>query len=147
LSVAIEDDGRGVDFGRVADVAAKQGLISDADAAHKSHDALARILFKPGFSTSRVVTALSGRGMGLSVVYEAVRRMQGEAHIQPRNGGGAVLHLSVPLSISTHRLLVVKCSGQNFAFPIHAIERLRRIKPQTIETMEGKPVVNLDGER
>jgi two-component system chemotaxis sensor kinase CheA len=101
-------------------------------------------LFRPGFSTSRTVTTLAGRGMGLSVVYEAVRRLQGDVELQPAEGAGTHVRISVPLSIATHRLLLVNCGGQPFAIPLHAIERLHRLRPGSIEILEGKPVVILD---
>ena len=145
LTITIEDDGRGVDLARVVDVAVRQGILSDADASHCSPKELGRILFRPGFSTSRVVTDLSGRGMGLSVVHEAVRRLQGNIDIDARDGCGTVLHLSVPLSIATHRLLIVGCGGQSFALPIQGIERVCRMKLQSVDTVEGKPVLLLDG--
>jgi two-component system, chemotaxis family, sensor kinase CheA len=146
LTITIEDDGRGVDLARVAEVAVRQGILSDADASRSSPRELGRILFRPGFSTSRVVTDLSGRGMGLSVVQEAVRRLQGNIDIDARDGCGTVVHLSVPLSIATHRLLLVGCGSQLFAVPIQGIERLFRTKLQGLETVEGKPVLLLDGQ-
>jgi two-component system chemotaxis sensor kinase CheA len=145
LTIDIEDDGRGVDLARVAEVAVRQGILSGTDASRCSPRELGRILFRPGFSTSRVVTDLSGRGMGLSVVQEAVRRLQGDLEIEARHGGGTVLHLSVPLSIATHRLLLVGCGGQSFAVPIQSLERVCRMKLQSIDTIEGKPVLLLDG--
>jgi two-component system chemotaxis sensor kinase CheA len=146
LTVTIQDDGRGVDLARVIEVAVRDGILSEADAAHRSPQELIRILFRPGFSTSAAVTSLSGRGMGLSVVYEAIRRLQGDLDLQPVAGGGTVISLSVPLSIATHRLVVVHCGNQVFAIPILGIERLERIKLSEIETIEGKPVVVLDSQ-
>jgi two-component system chemotaxis sensor kinase CheA len=146
LTITIEDDGRGVDFGRVAEVAVRQGILTEADASRYSPRELGRILFRAGFSTSRAVTDLSGRGMGLSVVDEAVRRLQGDLDIEARQNSGTVLHLSVPLSIATHRLLLAGCGGQNFAVPVQGVERICRLKVQRIDTVEGKPVLILDGE-
>jgi two-component system chemotaxis sensor kinase CheA len=146
LTVEIQDDGRGIDFARVAAVAVRQGILSESRATNSSRHELARILFRPGFSTSLAITNLSGRGMGLSVMYEAVRRLQGDVDLQPVEGGGTRILLSVPLSIATHRLLLVKCGGQLFAIPIHGIERLHRIQLTSIETLEGKPAIVLDRE-
>jgi two-component system chemotaxis sensor kinase CheA len=145
LAVSVADDGCGVDLERVADVAVRQRILSESEAALRSPQELGRLIFRPGFSTSRSVTDLSGRGMGLSVVYEAIRRLQGEVELRPPDGGGTCIHISVPLSISTHRLLLVSCAGQSFAIPIHGIERLYRIRPESVQTVEGKPVVTLDG--
>jgi two-component system chemotaxis sensor kinase CheA len=146
LTIAIQDDGRGVDFSRVAEVAVRQGILSEEDTARRAPAELARILFRAGFSTSRSVTDLSGRGMGLSVVYEAVRRLQGEVNLRPADGCGTSIHFSVPLSIATHRLLLVSCGGQTFAIPIQGIERLHRIRLNSVQTVEGKPVILLDGQ-
>src|SRR6202043_944600 len=65
LIITIEDDGYGVDFVRVAEVAVRHGILSKPDAARAAPQELARILFQPGFSTSRSITDVSGRGMGL----------------------------------------------------------------------------------
>jgi two-component system, chemotaxis family, sensor kinase CheA len=146
LTVEIQDDGRGIDFARVVEIAVRQGILSESRAASSSPHELAHILFRPGFSTSLSVTNLSGRGMGMSVMYEAVRRLQGDMDLRPVEGGGTLIHLSVPLSIATHRLLLTKCCSQLLAIPIHAIERLLRIQLTSIETLEGKPVIVLDRE-
>jgi two-component system chemotaxis sensor kinase CheA len=145
LTIDLEDDGRGVDLARVAEMTVREGILSEAELVSRSPDELSRILFRPGFSTSRSVTDLSGRGMGLSVVQEAVRRLQGEVVLRPAKGSGTAIHLSVPLSISTHRLLLVSCGGQPFAIPIHEIERLHRVPVAGVETVEGKPVLTLEG--
>lgn len=145
LTVTIQDDGRGIDFARVAEVAVRDGILSASD-AHGSEQELIRLLFRPGFSTAASVTSLAGRGMGLSVVFEAVRRLQGDIDIQPRAGGGTAVYLSVPLSIATHRLIVVHCGNQNFAIPIFGIERLHRMKRSSVETVEGKPMIFLNNQ-
>ncbi len=72
LIVEVEDDGRGVDLKKVASV------LSQAEPGSHSAEELARAIFRPGFSTSATVNRLSGRGMGLSVVYETVHRLQGD---------------------------------------------------------------------
>ena len=146
LTISIQDDGRGVDLARVAEVAVRQRILSEADAALRTPQELSRILFRAGFSTSPTVTDLSGRGMGLSVVHEAVRRLQGEVELRPADGCGTSILLSAPLSISTHRLLLVSCAGASFAIPIHLIVRLHRIRLDSVQTMEGKPVILLDGQ-
>ena len=146
LSVSIQDDGRGVDLSRVVEVAVREGILPEAEAALRTPEELARILFRAGFSTSPSVTALSGRGMGLSVVQEAILRLQGEVELRPAEGGGTSIQLSVPLSIATHRLLLVKCAGTPFAIPIHGIERLHRIRLNHVQTIEGKPVIVIDGQ-
>lgn len=146
LSIVVEDDGLGVDLAKVAQVAVRQGFLSEEEATLPPAEELERLLFQPGFTTFGAVTELAGRGMGLSTVYETVSRLQGEVHVQPRNGAGTTLRLVVPLSISTHRLLLASCQGQMFAIPIYGVERLHRIKIESLQTVEGRPMLALDGQ-
>jgi two-component system chemotaxis sensor kinase CheA len=139
LIVEVEDDGRGVDLKKVDQV------LSQAEPGAHSAEELERAIFRPGFSTSPTVNHLSGRGMGLSVVYEAVHRLQGDVNLQPKQTPGASFLLSVPLSVSTSHLLLLSAAGQTFGIPTHGIERLFRIPLERVETQEGKPVVNLEG--
>jgi two-component system, chemotaxis family, sensor kinase CheA len=140
LIVEVEDDGRGVDLRKVANV------LSEAEPGAHSPEELERVIFRPGFSTSSTVNHLSGRGMGLSVVYETVRRLQGDVNLKPKEGAGASFLLSVPLSVSTSHLLVLSAAGQIFGIPTHGIERLYRIPLERVDTQEGKPVVILEGQ-
>jgi two-component system chemotaxis sensor kinase CheA len=146
LIVTVGDDGRGVNLGRVAEVAVAEGILSGSATDAASPQELTRILFRPGFSTSSAVTSLSGRGMGLSVVYEAVRRLQGDLDLRPAEGGGTTIALSAPLSIASHRLVIVNCEEEVFAIPVLGIERLLRVKRSTVETIEGKPVIVFNGQ-
>jgi two-component system, chemotaxis family, sensor kinase CheA len=91
------------------------------------------------------VTGVSGRGMGLSVVHEAAVRLQGEAELLPADGPGTRVVVSVPLSVATQRLLLVRCRDQTYAIPLGAVERLVRVTPQEIETVEGKLTLVLNG--
>jgi two-component system, chemotaxis family, sensor kinase CheA len=140
LIVEVDDDGRGVDLQKVATV-----LAHDEPGVH-SQEELGQAIFRPGFSTAATVNHLSGRGMGLSVVYEAVHRLQGEVNLRAKDGPGASFLLSVPLSVSTTHLLLLSSAGQTFGIPTHGIDRLYRVRVDGVETLEGKPTVMLDGQ-
>ena len=99
LHVTVEDDGSGIDIARVSEIAFRKGLIKESELAARSPAELMRLVLLPGFSTSRSVTELSGRGMGLSVVTHAVARLQGKVDIGPGAHGGTCIALSVPLSV------------------------------------------------
>jgi len=146
LTIQVEDDGRGLDLSRIAEMAVRKGLLSQADADTHSPEELSGLIFQPGFSTAKTITDLSGRGMGLSVVYEAVSRLQGEVRVAQKSGPGSCMIISVPLSISTHRLLLVSSHGQTFAIPSSGIQRLIRVKLKDVETVEGKPIIVWEGQ-
>jgi two-component system chemotaxis sensor kinase CheA len=142
LIVTVEDDGRGVDFARVAEIAARDGLAASSLAVEE----LQALLFSPGFSTAAAVTQLAGRGMGLSVVRETVRRLRGDLDLRPSVSGGTRIVLSVPLSVASQRLLLVTCGGEPFAIPFSGIEGVHRIDPKTVATAGGRPLLSLGGE-
>jgi two-component system chemotaxis sensor kinase CheA len=80
------------------------------------------------------------------VVYETVQRLQGDVNLKPKKGSGVSFVLSVPLSVSTSHLLLLSAAGQTFGIPTHGIERLYSLRLDRVETLRGKPVVNLDGQ-
>lgn len=145
LGIWVEDDGRGIDLRGVAGVAVQKGLLSEAAAAAPPQELL-RLIFQPGISTAQRATALSGRGMGLSVVHEAVTRLQGEVAVQQQEGQGTSMALWVPLSVAAHPLLLVACQGQVFGIPTRGIARLCRVRMQEVHSVEGRPAITLDKE-
>src|SRR6202167_1429121 len=140
LIVEVEDDGRGVDLTKV------DRVLSRTEPGTHSAEELEGAIFRPGFSTSATVNHLSGRGMGLSVVYETVHRLQGDVNLRPKAGPGASFLLSGPFAVSTSHLLLVSTAGQTFGIPTHGIERLYRIPLDRVDTQAAKPVVNLAGQ-
>jgi two-component system chemotaxis sensor kinase CheA len=145
LLAAVEDDGRGIDLEAVLRVALQKRFLSEAEARSRSPDELARLIFRAGFSTSPAVTDLSGRGMGLSVVDEQVRRLHGDVDLRFRGRTGTCITLLVPLTVSSQRFVLVGCCGQQLAVPAHSIERLCRVATREIETVEGKAVFSYQG--
>ncbi len=145
LTITVSDDGLGLDLPAIRQRAVDRNLIAERDAAHRSPDELARLIFQPGFSTSTAVTELSGRGMGLSVVQETVRRMQGEIDV-PTQAQGTTIVLRVPLSISSQHVLLVSACEQTFALPIHCIRRLVRVPIAKVEMLEGHPFLQFEGQ-
>lgn len=145
LRVTVEDDGRGIDPHAVGSAAVARGLLTEAEAAALPAADLARLVFRPGLTTARAVTGVAGRGMGLSVVHETALRLLGDADVGPGDGAGTRIVLSVPLTVSAQRLLLVACRGQTFALPVHAVERLLRVRAQELESVEGRSMVLIDG--
>jgi two-component system chemotaxis sensor kinase CheA len=145
LIIAVEDDGRGLDLDAVAAVALQKGILAAGPGARPSPEELSRIIFQPGFSTSAEVTNISGRGIGLSVVEDSVRRLQGEVCVKPGQGSGAQIVLSVPLSLAATDLLRVSSYGRDFHIPTHSIESLHRIPQNELETALGQSSMRVRG--
>jgi two-component system chemotaxis sensor kinase CheA len=141
LRIVVEDDGRGLDFRRIAQKAVEQNRLSRDEAATASEQTLSRLLFEPGFSTAESVTTISGRGVGLSVAHEAVADLQGTIEISSKPRGGTNVDVVLPLNILARRLLLVSLKDQAFAFPCESVAKVMRVAVSAVATLEGRPVV------
>ncbi|MFA5903873.1 MAG: response regulator [Desulfobacula sp.] len=145
LRITVEDDGDGLDFKAISDLAYKKGYISKDEVNTISPQELFRYIYQPGFTTARMITDLRGRGIGMTVVQEAVNRLRGEIHVKSDEKKGTRFDLLVPLTLSTHRILLVQAGGQTFGIPVQSIDRLIQICRKDIHTVEGNPVINHNG--
>nr|WP_201752004.1 response regulator [Microvirga arsenatis] len=145
LIISIRDDGRGPDLARIEQVAVERGLIQPRGAGHPAPmmDQLLSLVFMPGFSTAGEVDRLAGRGIGLSVVAEAVRRLQGSVLLRPRYPHGTEVLLNVPFTAARQPLLLVEAEGRMFGLPSHAVDRLLRLHTDSLESVEGRPAARI----
>ncbi|WP_342642533.1 hybrid sensor histidine kinase/response regulator [Rhodoligotrophos ferricapiens] len=143
LHVRVLDDGRGLDFARIAEVAARRGLIAPAAFGRVDQEQLASLLLHPGFSTAPEVNDLAGRGIGLSVVHDAIQRLRGAFSLRPGNPWGTVAFLDVPLSASRQNLLIVEAEGMVFGLPSTAVSRVMRVRLEDVGSVGGQPIVEV----
>lgn len=144
MVLRVVDDGRGLDPAMIRQWAVERGLVSVEESRALSEEEMLDFLFRPGFSTAAQVTQVSGRGMGLSVVKETAVRLQGSIRISAGQHGGSVLTIAAPLSIATHRMLLVRAAGQLFAVPSNAIVGVQRVAVSEIRNAEGRSVLMIE---
>ncbi len=141
LHLRVFDDGRGPDLAKLEKAAVEKGLLQPGLGA--SPDELMTLAFEPGLSTAAEVDKLAGRGMGLSVVAETVRRLRGGVQMRRRQPSGAEIALSVPLQIARQALVVVEAGGHAYALPSFGVKRLLRLPAEQVESVEGHPAVRI----
>ncbi|KAA2212078.1 hybrid sensor histidine kinase/response regulator [Teichococcus oryzae] len=148
LRLFVADDGPGPSLDRIEATAIAQGLLPPRrpDQPPPPQDQLLSLVFEPGFTTAAAVDRLSGRGIGLSVVAEAARRLRGSVVMRPRRPAGTEIELAVPLAAARQPVLLVEAAGQNWGLPGRAVERLMRLRPETLESVEGRPVLRIESE-
>lgn len=125
--VRVEDDGRGIDRGRVVDAAVRNGVLTRADAGSLSDIEVLHLLTRPGFSTAEEVTEVSGRGVGLDVVATRVRALGGVLEIDSAVGEGTTFTLRLPLSLAIVRTLQLEAAGATYVIPISGIEEVTEL--------------------
>ena len=126
------DDGRGVDVTQVRREAERQGRLGP-DPGAASDDELLSLLLLGGISTSRTVTEMSGRGVGLDLVREALAGVGGSVRLRTRPRVGTSLELNVPASLAALEALLVEAGGQPYALPLAAVLRAVRLKPNELQ--------------
>ena len=115
VQITVSDDGGGIDAARVRRVAEARGLIAPGTVL--SETATHALLLRAGFSTRAEVTDVSGRGVGLDVVHDAVRRAGGHMSIASRLGQGTAFTLTLPTSAAIQPVLLVEAGGHPYAVP------------------------------
>ncbi len=139
-----EDDGRGLDFGAIRERALARGLIAVEQQLDDAE--VARLIMLPGFSTRDAVSEVSGRGIGLEVVREWIREMNGSIQIASPPGGGCTFALHFAASLSTMQSLIVEAAGARFALPSVQVKQVVAREVGVFETTDDGLVYHL-GER
>jgi two-component system chemotaxis sensor kinase CheA len=129
IYITVSDDGRGIDLNRVIAAAAEQGISSAA----LSEDQCLRLIFRPGFSTSREVSELAGRGIGLDVVDRAMDTAGGEVRVATEKDQGSTFAMIIPAALSLVNCVVVRCEDQLYAIDSTSVED-ERIPRRTLTT-------------
>jgi len=123
IVVEIADDGAGIDPARIRQKAVEKGIIDESEAASLDDREALDLIFRAGFSTASAVTDVSGRGVGMDVVREAIGRLKGTIEIHSEVGRGTTFELRLPLTLAVAQVLLVRASGEDVAIPIDAIAR------------------------
>ena len=146
VHIHVCDDGRGVDFERIREHVRQTGELEESEIAELEERELATYLFKPGFTTAAEADEISGRGVGLDVVYNAVRRLHGSVELASSSPGGTTFVIGVPVTISTVRILTVVSGGQYYGLPSSSIVRTARVRPDELRELEGSLILTVDDE-
>lgn len=144
IEILVSDDGAGIDADRLADTAVKNGLVS-RDEANRMGARILDIIFRSGFSTSPLITDISGRGLGLAIVREKVEKLGGIVTVASEPRIGTTFRMVLPLTLSSCRGVLVGVGGQTFIVPSSGVEKVLRVDSKVIETVENRETIALDG--
>ena len=144
--LSVSDDGRGIDPAQVKQRALELDLVT-AEAAGRLDDAEAlQLIFESGFSTSPMITSLSGCGVGLAIARDSLERLGGGVRVESRPGSGACFRLMLPLSFALIRGLQVEAGGRVCILPAANVESTALLPRGEVRRVEHRDTVLLDGE-
>lgn len=129
--IHLTDDGRGINVEAVRNKAISQGLI-DADDTSLSEIEVMQYIFNAGLTTTKQVTQISGRGVGMDVVISEIRQLGGVVSVTSDSGQGSRFTMRVPLTVAVSDALVVRAADRYYAIPLVQIERVVRINPENL---------------
>ena len=144
--LAIRDDGAGIDRQKVIQAALKNGLITRERAGTLSDAEILGLIFRSGVSTSPFITDISGRGLGMAIVAEKISGLGGDVSVTSKPGRGTTFVITLPITISNFRGILVQVSNHSFIVPTISVEQAIRVTKEDIHTVESRSIILLNGE-
>lgn len=139
LVVEVTDDGAGLDKEKIRTKAITMGLINEQE--ELSDQKLFRLIFQPGFSTNDTVSDISGRGVGLDVVYKNIDELGGEIDVDSEEGVGTTFRLYLPLTLVIMDSQLVKIGNEIFIIPLMAISEIIKIENTELNWVDKQNTV------
>ncbi len=143
--IEIRDDGRGMNPAKLREAAVARGFASAEEVEGLSDRDSLLLVFKDGFTTSDRVTATSGRGVGMSVVWEKVQRLKGSVGIDSRDGEFTRIQLVFPPAFYKMKALLVEAGRQLVCLPSNFLVAVARINPADVSIEGRTPMISIQG--
>lgn len=145
LYITVKDDGRGVELDAIRKKVTHDKIVAEEVVENLTETEILDFLFLPGFSTSRGITEISGRGVGLNIVQNMVQEVGGTIRASTEFGRFLRFDLQLPLTLSVIRALMVEIAGEPYAFPLARIMRAMHIDQNQIEVIENRQYFRSEG--
>lgn len=137
ILLKISDDGQGMDPDQLRAVAVKKGLMDESAADRLSDSDALNLIFAPGFSTNKVVTDISGRGVGMDVVKTNISKLNGIVHVVSTYGKGTTIEIKVPLTLAILPTLMISVSHRTFALPLTSVSEIFYLELDSMRNVDG----------
>ena len=145
IVLEITDDGQGLSLDAIKATARKRGVASQEELDRMTIKDIQALIFMPGFSTSAVVTDISGRGIGMDVVRTSIERLKGSISFESVPGQGCTFRIQLPATLATSHILLVVLKSEYYALPMEYIHSTRLVAAEDIFTLEGRGTILIDG--
>ncbi|MDD2433608.1 MAG: chemotaxis protein CheA, partial [Clostridia bacterium] len=143
VSICVEDDGRGLNVEAIKRKALENKIVTKTQLEIMDEQAIVNLIFESGFSTAKVVTNVSGRGVGLDVVKSKIMALNGQVSVETKKGQGTRFLIKLPLTLAIIQALLVKVQEEIFAIPLANIDETTDLEPEKIKNIQGQPAMVL----
>ncbi len=141
--IEVRDDGNGIDTEAVKKKAIEKGIITPDQGEAMSEKEIINLLFNAGFSTAKVVSDVSGRGVGLDVVKSMIESLSGEVEVKSKLGEGSTWTIRLPLTLAIIQALMVEIGDEKYAIALGSIQTIEDILPGDVKLVQAKEVIQL----
>ncbi len=142
--IELSDDGGGIPLTRIREKALKKNMFSEAELDSMTDEEIIDLIFQPGFSTSVIITDISGRGVGMDVVKKnIVEGLKGSIKIETKAGKGTLFSIRLPMTLAVMRVLLVESAGATFAITAHYVTEIIRVPEREIINVLNKKAIRL----
>ncbi len=142
--IQLKDDGAGIPVEKIKEKALKKKIYDEETLNRMPQSEIINLIFKPGFSTSAIITDVSGRGVGMDVVRDnIVMQLKGAIQVVTEEGTGTQFFIRLPLTLAVMRILLVTVSGFKFAIPLNMVNEIVRIQKSEIIEVVNKRAISL----
>ncbi|MCM1268255.1 MAG: chemotaxis protein CheA [Bacteroidales bacterium] len=141
--IEVRDDGNGIDTNAVKNKAIERGVITPEQGEAMSEKEIIDLLFNAGFSTAKVISDVSGRGVGLDVVKSMIESLSGEVEVKSKLGEGSTWTIRLPLTLAIIQALMVEISDEKYAIALGSIQTIEDIPPSEVKLVQAKEVIQL----
>ena len=145
VDIIVSDDGRGIDIKKVKKAAVRLDVADEKTVRGMSRPEVIDLVFLTDLSTSRTVTDISGRGLGMAIVKDKLEGISGKVSIESRDGAGTTVRMRVPSLYATFRGLMVLAARSRFLLPLRGVVRVIRLPRSETGSVEGHDVVSFQG--
>lgn len=143
IIITIEDDGKGINPDIIKEKAVSKGMISREKAGELSKQEIYNLIFLPGFSTTEVVTNVSGRGVGMDVVRTNVTKLRGIINIESIVDKGTKIIIKLPLTLAIIQGLLVKVSDETVVIPLNSVIEVVKVADEEIYSVNHNEVIRI----
>ncbi len=141
IVISVQDDGGGLDLEKIMAKGIQNGLINKSQTV--TDEEIQKLIFEPGFSTADVISDISGRGVGLDVVHDSIKKLKGDIGIESAPDEGTVFRLKIPLTLAIIQSFMIKVGGQTFGIPAFEVVESIAVHDKDIHHITDKQVFTL----
>ena len=142
VNIEVADDGAGLDPEMLKEKAIDKGVKTESELERMEESDIYDLVFHPGFSTAEEVTDVSGRGVGMDVVHNTVKQLDGTVNVESELDEGTVVTLRLPVTVAIVKVMFVEVGGTEYGIPVKNIAEVTRA--DDIRTTKGDEIIEHD---